>query len=101
MLNEKSIIKVIFNKDNFIEYEVPDEGVMFYSEKEGKTYFLNYVAIEILKFGDGKSIGDVVSCIKKEYDIIDVTEKALLDDIYELCNNLLDNNIIEIDKGLD
>lgn len=99
MLNEKSVIRVIFNRKKYIEYEVPDEGVMFYSEIEEKTYFLNFMTISIMDFCNGMNIGEIVSHIQNNFDVVDVTETELFNDIYEVCNNLLDNNFIEISKG--
>ena len=96
MLNEKSRVKVLFDRKKYIEYEVPDEGVMFYSETDAKTYFLNFMAIYILDSSDGMMIEDIVLNIKTNFDIEGVTETELYNDIYEVCNILLENNFIEI-----
>lgn len=98
MLNENSLVKVLFDREKYIEYEVPDEGLMFYSETEGKTYFLNFMTISIMNFCDGMKIGEIISHIQTNFDVEGVTKNELFDDIYEICNNLLENNFIEIDN---
>lgn len=96
MLNEKSRVKVLFDRKKYIEYEVPDEGIMFYSEIDEKTYFLNFMAIYILEFSEGMSIEDIFLNIKNNFDIEGISESELYNDIYEICNILIENSFIEI-----
>ena len=96
MLNRKSVITTLFDRTAYAEYEVPDEGIRFYSENIEKTFFLNYMTLSILDFGNGMQINEIITFIQENFDTKGISEKELYDDILEICHILLENNFIEI-----
>lgn len=96
MINENAIINKLFIPNDYVEYEIPEEGKMFYSVEEEKTFYLNQIALYILEICDKKSIRDVIKLIIENCDISDTTVDEVEKDILELVNILLDNKFIEI-----
>jgi len=96
MLNENNIVKVLFEREKYVEYEVPEEGIMFYSESEEKTYFLNCMTVSILGFCDSMSVSEIISYIQNNFDIEGIAEDELKNDVFEILNILLENKFIQL-----